>query len=478
MKKSTVAFITVLLSLTLMYCFAVAESSDDWTASPVIIKAYEQSYGKIYVEWQGNAPVYQIHVDGNKAADVIVNHHVLDVEKGAHTIIIYPINEIRDADTKLDLNLEAKVVGGGVSLDLAALGLDPKRLAAGNPSEKFSFDYKPSQIRNGTPDKLSATTDPDNRVVLSFADQYVADEYLLTIKHRNDVNYLTFRVDGKTDTELITKTNTMVSLVLDPAFLQEQECFVPELNEEYRFTVQLRKYGTNLIDGAKEKTIVSESKVSSELAYRVTAAWKAAPVITFASQSADGEITVRWDHEDYGNGCEYSIVKINKVLGVMTGEEEWGRTSNHEFTKVDLNNGSYCINIVPVLKDEKGTHSADANVEIKNEWVIAPELTCEQIDLNQVKLTWKAPANVEKYHITVSTGDSSSLLRFVDLDYSKYGEFEVDAIEGDMEYVFAYDKEIDQENGLKMKFEIYGLRHTASGEEQKSATSTKTIVLN
>ena len=477
MRKSIVALIIVLLSLSLVYCFAAAEALDDWTTSPVIIKAYEQSYGKIYIEWQGNAPVYQIHVDGNKAADVIVNHHVLEVEKGAHTIIIYPINEIRDADTKLNFNLEATVVGGGISLDLAALGLDPKRLAAGNPSEKFSFDYKPSQIRNGTPDNLSATTDPENRVVLSFADQYVADEYLLTIKHRNDVNYLTFHVDGEAEAELITKSNTMVSLVLDPAFLQEQECFVPELNEEYRFTVQLRKYGTNLIDGAKEKTIVSESKVSSELTYRVTAAWKTAPVITFASQSADGEITVRWDHEDYGSNCEYSIVKINKVLGVMTGEEEWGRTSNHEFTKVDLNNGGYCINIVPVLKDEKGTYSADVNVEVKNEWVTAPELTCEQIGLNQVKLTWKAPVNVEKYHITVSTGDSSSLLRFVDLDYSKYAEFDVDAIESDMEYVFVYDKEIDQENGLKMKFEIFGLRHTASGEEQKSATSTKTILL-
>ena len=39
------------------------------------------------------------------------------------------------------------------------------------------------------------------------------------------------------------------SLILDPMFLQEQECIVPELNEEYRITVQLRKLGTNLING-------------------------------------------------------------------------------------------------------------------------------------------------------------------------------------------------------------------------------------
>ena len=239
----------------------------------------------------------------------------------------------------------------------------------------------------------------------------------------------------------------------------------------------IRKYATSLIDGTVEKTVINESKVSKELAYRVTAAWKDAPVITFASQTADGEITVQWDHEDYGAGCEYSVLYIKKTLGVMTGQEEWGRTSDHEFKKTDLANGSYCINIVPVFGDEKGTNSADANVEIKNEWVVAPELVCEQIGANQVKLTWKTSPNVESYHVTVSTGDNASLLRFVDLDYSKYTEFDLDTAEGDMEYIFTYDRDIDPENGLKMKFEVCGLRHTASGEEQKSATSVKTIVL-
>ena len=477
MKKKIVAIITIVLILVLVYCCVLAETPGNWDAAPVITKAYEQSYGKVYIEWEGNAPVYQIHVDGNKAADVILSHYVLDLEKGVHTIIVYPVNEIRDADTKLDINIEAKGAGGGISLDLAALGLDPKRLTAGNPSEKFSFDYKPSQIRNGTPDNLAATTDPQNRVVLSFTDQYVADEYLLTIKHGNDVNYITYHVGTENESQLITKTNAMVSLVLDPAFLQEQECFVPELNEEYRFTVQLRKYGTNLIDGTKEKTIVSESKVSSELTYRVTAAWKAAPVITFSSQTADGTITLRWDHDDYGIGCEYAILKINKMLGVMTGEEEWGRTSEHEYSMIDLSNGGYCVNVVPIFNGEKGSYSADANVEINNEWVVAPELNCEQVGTNQVKLTWKAPANIESYHITISIGDNASLLRFVDLDYSKYSELDINAIEGNMEYIFTYDKDIDQENGTKMKFEVYGLRHTASGGEQKSATSTKTIVV-
>lgn len=475
MKK--VLLIVIMALFLVVLCSAEAESSDAWAESPVFTKAYEQSAGKIYIEWEGTAPVYQIHVDGSKVADVIVNHYVVDITKGSHSIVVYPINEIRNADTKLDLNVEAKVIGGGVSLDLAALGLDPKRLAAGNPSEKLNIDYKPSQIMNGTPDKLSAITDPEDKVVFSFADQYTADEYLVTIKHRNDTNYLTYYVTGDHEQTLISKNNSMVSLVLDPEFLRNQECIIPELNEEYRFTVQLRKYGINLVTGKKEKNIIAESKVSPELVYRVTAAWKAAPVITFASQTADGQITLQWDHDDYGKGCEYAVLKINKVFGVMTGEEQLATTTEHEYIVNDLNNGSYCINIVPILNREKGSYSADANVDIKNEWVVAPELSCEQIGNNQVKLSWTAPSNIESYHITVLTGDNNSLLRFVDLDYTKYTEFDIPAETGHMEYVFTYDKDIDPDVGVKMKIEIYGIRHTANGSEQKSAISSKTLII-
>ena len=474
MKKGLLIVFSVLLIIGLST--AIAESTDDWATAPVFIKAYEQSVGKIYIEWKGNAPVYQIHVDGNKVADVIVNHSVIDIQKGAHSIVIYPIYEIRDADTKVDVNIDAKVFGGGLSIDLASLGLDPKHLVAGNPSEKLNIDYKPSQIMNGTPDSLSAYTDPDNRVVFTFSDQYTADEYMVTVKHRNDINYVSYYINGEAEADLVKKTNNMVSLILDPAFLRGQECMVPELNEEYRLSVQMRKYGINILNGEKEKSIILESKNSPELVYRMTAAWKTAPIISFASQTADGQITLQWDHEDYGAGCEYVIMKINKVLGVMTGEEHLGTTKEHEFIVNDLTNGGYCINIVPVLNGEKGSYSADANIDLKNEWVVAPELSCEQVG-KQVKLTWKAPSNIETYHIIVYTGDNDSLLRFVDLDYSKYTEFDVPAVEGEMEYLFTYDKEIDAINGVKMKFEIVGVRHTASGNEQKSAVSSKTIVV-
>ena len=108
---------------------------------------------------------------------------------------------------------------------------------------------------------------------------------------------------------------------------------------------------------------------------------------------------------------------------------------------------------------------------------MAPELTCEQVGSNQVKLKWKAPGNIGRYHIVVSRGDNNSVLRFVDLDYSKYTELDLDATEGVMEYTFNYDEPIDPENGVKLKFEIYGIRKTESGKEQNSATSSKAIVL-
>ena len=463
--------------LVVMINTILAETEGNWFDAPVISKAYVQSVGKLYVEWEGSAPVYQVYLDGSKIADTTLNHQVVNIEKGSHLIWIYPLNEERNADTKLDVSVGSDFISGGINIDLSALGLDPKRLVPGNPSEKLSIDYKPNQIVNAAPEKISAVTDSENRVILSFEDPYVSDEFLLTIKHGRNTNYLTFARNGETEKDLIDEKGSIVSLTLDPAYLRAQECVIPEVDEEYRFTVQLRKYGTDLVSGEKIRTIVNDSQTSGELLYKVIPMWRIAPVISFASQTADGQITLKWDHEDYGYGCNYIVMKINKVLGVMTGEEELGRTKDHEFIVNDLNNGGYCINIVPILNGTKGTYSADANIEIKNEWVVAPDLHCEQVGKNQVKLTWKAPENIEKYHITVSRGDNNSLLRFVDLDYSKYTELDLDAAEGDMEYIFTYDEPIDPENGTKLKFDIYGIRHDSSGREQMSSGSSKTVVV-
>ena len=217
----------------------------------------------------------------------------------------------------------------------------------------------------------------------------------------------------------------------------------------------MRKYARDYVSGERNQNIIHSSKQSGELTYKPVALWKTAPVITFASQTADGEITLQWDHDDNGIGCEYLVMKINKVFGVMTGEEQLAKTNEHEYVIQDLTNGSYCINIVPVLGNEKGSYSGDANVEVKNDWVVAPELTCEQLEGNQIKLTWTAAENIEQYHITVFAGDSDSLLRFVDMDYKKIHEDNINAEAGTMEYLYTYDSD-----SVRLKFEVYGIHHT------------------
>ena len=501
MKKA----VAILFVLTLMFSLvSFAEEAEDWSIPPVFTKAYEQSAGKVYIEWEGNAPLYQIFLDGNKIADVTVSHHVLDLSKGTHSVMIYPIYvEKTGADNKVGIDVGVPIpkleadIKLDLNLDLASLGLEAKNLIPGNASEALNIDYKANPIIDGTATDLSAVTDFNNNVVLSFNDQYNADEYEVMIKKGNNANYVTFYAGDEEDAGLIIEDNALVSLVLDRDFLAKQDCPQPVMNEEYKFSVLMRKYARDYVSGEKIRSTIHSSKTSSELTYKPTELWKTAPAIDYASQTADGEITLRWSHEDGGLGCEYAIMKINKIMGVMTGEEQLGITKEHEFIIRDLANGGYCFNIVPTYGGEKGTYSVDANVEVKNDWVIAPALKCEQTGDKQVKLTWKAPANIEQYHITVYTGDNNSILRFVDLDYSKYTEFDLTASEGDMEYIYEFDKDGDSGNdinldisipglidtsinlasGQKLKFEIYGIRHTESGAEQKSATSSQTINL-
>ena len=199
-------------------------------------------------------------------------------------------------------------------------------------------------------------------------------------------------------------------------------------------------------------------------------------MITYASQTADGQITLRWDHDDNGLGCEYKIVKQDILLGVKKGEEEIGRISEKEFSVDDLMNGKYTYAVIPLFSGEEGISSEPVTVEVKNNWVAAPALKCRAENNGAVTLKWTAPEGVESYHITVSVSDGS-LLRFVKLDYKKYEEFDVEAEAGEMTYTYTYDQPVDPENGVNLKFEIYGIRHAADGTEQRSASSTQTIML-
>ena len=481
----------IILFLLISMCVipvCVSEETADWAVAPVITKAYEQSAEKLYLEWTGSAPVYQVYLDGKSVASVSVQNAVIPIKKGSHLIVVYPIYEVKSADTRLDLAVklegleEVKYIGnlnGGldIGIDLAALGLDPKELTYGMPSESLNIDYTVDPIFNAAPEKLAAETDQDDIVYLSFTDRQNADEYLVTVKVGRDENHVRFYPEPDGSDQLITKANTMTTLKLDPDHLRQRGCMVPELNEKYTFTVQLRKYAVNLTNGEKEKTVIHESKVSQGFGYTPVALWKTAPVITYASQTADGQITIRWDHDPGDRECEYTVMKINKALGIKTGEEAWGTTKENTFVINDVMNGGYTFTVVPGHDNETGSASAEASVDVKNEWVAAPTLTCEQGEPGQVKLTWIAPAGVESYHITVYAGNSDSLLRFVDMDYKQFGEIDVTAAEGAMEYIYTYTGEYNAEVGQKLKFEIYGIRHAADGAEQRSASSAQVITI-
>ncbi len=478
MKKPSVLLLCLVLFL--IPSFSFGEEKSDWADAPIITKAYELESGKLYLEWDGNAPIYQVYMDGASVANVIVTNAVIPIKRGTHNICVYPINESKSADTAMNIGFDMgnkSIFEGSLGFDLATLGLDPKKLTAGTASDSLYIDYNPDMLYNSAPDELAASTDFDNRVNLSFVDRYYADEYAITIRYKNDVTNIRFNLNSEDAASYITKANNLVTLVLDPTFLAKQHCMIPELGEKYTFTVQLRKYAMDLLTGEKEPNVIHESKVTRGYDYTPIAAWKTAPIITYASQTADGQLTIKWEHDDNEIGCEYSVVFIKKTLGVKTGEDTLATTKNKQVVIQDLMNGGYTIAIVPLFQGEKGTASDETFLEIKNEWVTAPTLVCEQTDTNQVRLTWPASPNVEFYHVTVFEGNSGSLLRFVNLDYKKLSETDLPAEAGTMEYLFNYDKEYDSDAGLRLKFDVYGVRHAASGSEQRSQTTSQMIVL-
>ncbi len=455
-----------------------SDLDDEWKNMPIITHVYELSKEMFSVEWEGNAELYQVYVDGKKVSTVNYSIAYIDLKTGVHKIVVIPVKyESKNADTTFELNvgiLDKAEVGG--SIDLGALGIDPKDLVQGTPSKTFSINYTVSPLLSAVPEIVSAYTDFDDRVLLTFTDKYDSDVYRITIKSGKDVNYVEFDPSSADAAALINKTNSQVTIILDQEYLKSHRCFIPELDQKYSFFVKLQRYPDNYVDGKKENSGVLESKDSKAFDYTPYAAWKNAPEIIYASQTADGQVTLRWAHDDNGLGCEYKILRYDKVLGIKTGETEIGKTSKTEFIIKDLMNGKYIYAIVPLYSREQGLVSEEASVEVKNNWVVAPALTCELGKDKQVILKWSSPENIESYHVVVYAG-SGSLLRFINLDYKKYSEFDVQAKPGDMEYTFTYNGSIDPENGVKLKFEIYGVRHATNGKEQKSATTTQTIVL-
>ena len=442
---------------------------------PVITKAYEVSSGTLLIEWTGDAPLFRVLMDGKKVADVAVNEAKFDVSNGTHSIVVYPIVKKDKGDTSVHVGAELPKVGGfDVGFDLASIGLNAKDLVAGEPSDALRIDFMKDSLIDTEIETPTAITDEKDRVCLSFTDNYYADLYRVMIKSGKAENYVDYSVGDNTD--LVSRDNATVTIILDPDYLQENSCSSPELDQDYTFSVQLRKYAINLCNNESLETAIHESKASKGLKYTPTAAWKAAPSITYASQTADGQVTLRWEHEDYGKGCQYEILRIKKTLGVAKKEEIVGTTDTKEYIISDLENGEYSYKVVPLVEDERGSESDEVKIDVKNEWVVAPELEYEQTDEGEVKLTWPVTDGVEKYHITVLRGDSKSPLRYLNLDYKEYTEVDIEDFTDNAEYLFSYEDGTTIEPGTRLRFEIYGIRYTADGEEQKTTTTKINVV--
>ncbi len=495
MKKILLSALTVFTLLFLFNAAVFAANNDSWDEKPVLTQVFELAKGKIFLEWDGKADLYQVYVDGENVSTVNLKYAIVDMKDGVHQIAVIPVDKVTkddgnnfSLDAKVSgLNQLSKLLGGkvlssvlpedfgfGLSLDLGALGIDKKDLLMGNVSDTFRINYKANPIFTAVPEIIDAETDPDERVVLSFRDKYDSDIYNISIKNGSDISSVDFEKDSEESQKFISKDKSTVHIILDPDYLQKQGCLIPELDQKYSFTVKIQKYPGNYVNDTKESSFVHESKESKPYNYTPAAAWKNKPVKISASQTADGQVTLRWTHDDNGVECSYKILKTDMLLGVKKGVETIGETSEKEFVVNDLLNGKYSFSILPFYYEEEGTPSQSVTVEVKNKWSAAPSLKCEVSNKNQVTLKWNAADGIESYHISVFRGDGS-LLKFVNLDYKKIEEFDISAESGSMEYVYTYDETIDSEAGVDLKFEIYGSRFTAEGEEQKSASAAQTV---
>ena len=471
MKKVAVSLLLVICICISLCIPASATGDEDWKTKPEITALYETEKGKFFIEGEGAASHYRVYVDGKVEAKVQNKNTIIDIKEGIHQINVVPFMYEPD-DSNASVSLDLGKIGGG-SLDLGSVGKDT---IYGTPSDTLRIDYVPNAILDATPIINVVVTDFEDRITLSFIDKFDSDIYRVYITNGKDTTFVDFDTTKEETSRYIQKDKSSVSIVLEEDFLKKHECMRPELGQKYSFSVKLRKWPIDKISGTKEKDALLESKESKKFDFTPFAAWKYAPEITYHSQTADGEVTLQWEHDDNGLGCKYKVLKLDKLLVVKKGQEEVGVTDEKEFVIKDLMNGKQTFVVVPVLGKEEGIASDEVIEEVKNEWVLAPELECDAVDSNTVKLEWEAAKEVESYHVTVYSG-SGSVLRFINLDYKKYDEFDVPAAEGDMQYEYNYDGSVDPENGVRLKFEIYGVRHTANGAEQQSATSSQTVVL-
>ena len=461
-----------LLTLLLMTACSKEEEDTSWKTKPVFTEVYEVGENTLQLKWTGDSNTYKLFVDG-KHLHLISGGNQFRLEKlssGAHSISLIPVKYVSATENSA-FSFDIPFLGEA-NWDWKAIGIDPKKIFDGEQSDLLEFNYTPSTLGKARPEIKTIETDFNDNVVISFKDPYAADGYRIFISHgKAGERHYDFDTHSEETSRYISKTNGTVSITLDKEYLD----IAPELNEEYGFSVQLIQYPKNLITGEIVASSPQHSEISKKVDYTPEARWKIAPIITYHAQTDDGEITLRWEHDDNGLRCTYKVLRLVKYFGVKKEWEEIGQTDEHELVVGNLKKGKHNFVIVPTLSGEDGHASEEISEDIKD-LLMPPLLTCSADGDNTVKLRWKADDNVQAYHITVYAG-SSSVLQVLKRDYKMLTDFDVPVAEGEMEYYYQYDGTEDSENGVKLKFEIYGVSVASDGAQKRSATSSQTIVL-
>ena len=447
----------------------------DWTDMPVITSAHETGKDQFTITWEGKAPVYIVKIDGVEKTTVADNKATFKLEDGLHTAQIIPINRETRRDDIQNIFGPIKIKTS-INFSLDKYHMDKDHLVAGQFSDEIKIDYSGEKIYDASPASLRAAMDLQGAVYLTFTDPYGADGYQVRYKTGNEENGVNYSLSDEDTAKWITKDEDSVKIMLDSEYLQSKEFPAIQLNKDYSFSVLLQKNPTDHITAGKaENTLLVSKSTSTNL--KTTPVWKDAPVITFSEQTADGEITIKWTHPAAELGSQYTVTLRNKALIITTGESELAKVTGTEAVIKNLQNGSYTMVVTPENEGEKGNSSAEFTVNVNNNWSQTPEVTVTQIDPKAAKVEISHVFGIEKYNIKVFCGNKENLLSIIDMDYSLYGEYVVDAVSPVTEYTFVYDKEDQSTDELKVKFEIYGIHLSEDGKEQNSATKIEQITL-
>ena len=453
---------------------ADAKVNADWTEKPVILSANETGKDQFTVTWEGKAPVYIVMVDGIEKTVVADTRTTFKLDNGLHTVQVIPINRETKRDDIQNITGPITIKTNVSFLDMYHMKKD--HLVAGLFSEEYKFTYSSEKVYDASPVNLKASLDLHGAVHLTFTDSMEADAYLVSYKTGNEEYSVTYDKTDEASAKWITTDGDSITIIIDSEYLQSKNSPPIQSDKDYSFSAVLQKKPMDYIAANKADGMLLSSRNAS-VNLKTTPVWKDAPVITSGEQTADGEITIRWTHPAVELGGHYVISLRNKAVFITTSESELIRVEGSEAVIKNLQNGNYTLVVTPENEGVKGTSSAEFTVTVNNNWSQAPEVTLTQLDSRTAKVEITHIYGIESYHIKVSCGNSANILSFVNLDYTLYDEYDVNAQSPVTEFVFKYEKEAKPEDEIKVKFEIYGVHKSEDGTAQNSATKTETINL-